>query len=250
MRCAVRGHGVHHRVGRHRRARARGGVRAVLLLHGRLGVPRRRALHLVWRWLGFHVQVLLPCLTPRWHRPQPPAWLPLMSSCIMASAAPRPHPSMALPSTACLASPDVKLASRLPLHPGTLNVECCMLQADAIASSGVFPFLSARRERQGTTRPDGHEMTKAVSTCRPMPYASGYMMGLNSGAIDFAGSGAVHMVGGYAAAAGCFVIGPRIGRFNSDGTVRPQSFLTVLLQCGTSWQEWQSYVAAAQSPKV
>ena len=64
-------------------------------------------------------------------------------------------------------------------------------------------------------------MTKGVATCRPTPYASGYMMGLNSGAIDFAGSGAVHMVGGYAAAAGCFVIGPRIGRFNSDGTVRP-----------------------------
>ncbi len=40
-----------------------------------------------------------------------------------------------------------------------------------------------------------------------------------SGAIDFAGSGAVHMVGGYAAAAGCWVIGPRIGRFNADGTV-------------------------------
>jgi Amt family ammonium transporter len=40
-----------------------------------------------------------------------------------------------------------------------------------------------------------------------------------SGAIDFAGSGAVHMVGGYAAAAGCWIIGPRIGRFNADGTV-------------------------------
>ena len=69
-------------------------------------------------------------------------------------------------------------------------------------------------------------MDEAVITCRPAPYASGYMMGLNSGAIDFAGSGAVHMVGGYAAAAGCFVIGPRIGRFNSDGTVRPHSSLT------------------------
>lgn len=41
----------------------------------------------------------------------------------------------------------------------------------------------------------------------------------NSGAIDFAGSGAVHMVGGFAALAGCFILGPRIGRYNADGTV-------------------------------
>ncbi len=59
---------------------------------------------------------------------------------------------------------------------------------------------------------------------RPSPNFLGYLVG--SGAIDFAGSGAVHMVGGYAAAAGCFVIGPRIGRFNADGTVsKPLAFI-------------------------
>ncbi len=55
-------------------------------------------------------------------------------------------------------------------------------------------------------------------SCRTAPNFLGYFA-KGSGAIDFAGSGAVHMVGGYAAAAGCWIIGPRIGRFNADGTV-------------------------------
>jgi Amt family ammonium transporter len=42
--------------------------------------------------------------------------------------------------------------------------------------------------------------------------------GFGNGAVDFAGSSVVHAVGGFAALAGAIVIGPRIGKFKSDGT--------------------------------
>jgi len=38
------------------------------------------------------------------------------------------------------------------------------------------------------------------------------------GARDFAGSGAVHSIGGFVALAGVILLGPRIGKFNKDGT--------------------------------
>lgn len=38
---------------------------------------------------------------------------------------------------------------------------------------------------------------------------------------DFAGSTVVHSVGGWAALAGCIVLGARIGKFNKDGTPNP-----------------------------
>ncbi len=46
----------------------------------------------------------------------------------------------------------------------------------------------------------------------------GRSLGLGNGAVDFAGSGVVHMIGGSLALMGAIVIGPRIGRFNKDGT--------------------------------
>lgn len=38
---------------------------------------------------------------------------------------------------------------------------------------------------------------------------------------DFAGSTVVHSVGGWAALAGAFLVGPRLGKYNSDGSVNP-----------------------------
>jgi Amt family ammonium transporter len=41
------------------------------------------------------------------------------------------------------------------------------------------------------------------------------------GMVDFAGSTVVHSVGGWAGLAGVLVLGPRIGRYRSDGSARP-----------------------------
>jgi Amt family ammonium transporter len=43
-------------------------------------------------------------------------------------------------------------------------------------------------------------------------------MHLGAGYVDFAGSGVVHAVGGVAGLAGAIVLGPRIGKFNKDGS--------------------------------
>lgn len=46
----------------------------------------------------------------------------------------------------------------------------------------------------------------------------GVNFGLGHGYVDFAGSGVVHAVGGLCACAGAIALGPRIGRYNPDGT--------------------------------
>ncbi|HEX3640277.1 MAG TPA: hypothetical protein VHV10_03195, partial [Ktedonobacteraceae bacterium] len=46
-------------------------------------------------------------------------------------------------------------------------------------------------------------------------------IGLGAGYVDFAGSGVVHAVGGWCALAGAIVLGPRIGKYNPDGSSNP-----------------------------
>jgi Amt family ammonium transporter len=49
----------------------------------------------------------------------------------------------------------------------------------------------------------------------------GINWGLGHGAVDFAGSGVVHAMGGFIGLAGALVVGPRIGKYTKDG--RPQA---------------------------
>ena len=48
--------------------------------------------------------------------------------------------------------------------------------------------------------------------------ALGTNFGLGHGHVDFAGSSVVHMVGGVAALAGAIALGPRLGKYNKDGS--------------------------------
>ncbi|MDY6836178.1 MAG: ammonium transporter [Chloroflexota bacterium] len=45
-------------------------------------------------------------------------------------------------------------------------------------------------------------------------------LSLGVGHVDFAGSGVVHMIGGFVGLAGAIVLGPRIGKFTKDGKAR------------------------------
>ena len=66
---------------------------------------------------------------------------------------------------------------------------------------------------------------------------------------DFAGSTIVHSTGGWAALAGALVVGPRLGRFRRDGSVKPippSNILTVTLGVFILWFGWIGFNGGSQ----
>jgi len=74
----------------------------------------------------------------------------------------------------------------------------------------------------------------------------GKNFGLGHGYVDFAGSSVVHMVGGVTALAGAMVLGPRLGKFNKDGTPNlpasswPRSSVPLSMSSSSSWRRSSS----------
>jgi ammonium transporter, Amt family len=68
------------------------------------------------------------------------------------------------------------------------------------------------------------------------------------GAMDFAGSGVVHAVGGFVALAGCLIIGPRIGKYSQDGKPNPipgHSTTLAVLGALILWFGWFGFNAGS-----
>lgn len=72
-------------------------------------------------------------------------------------------------------------------------------------------------------------------------WGGGWLSTLGAPFHDFAGSTVVHSVGGWAALAGVLLLGPRLGKFQSDGSVRPipgHSMALASLGCLILWLGW------------
>ena len=69
------------------------------------------------------------------------------------------------------------------------------------------------------------------------------------GFVDFAGSTIVHSTGGWAALAGLIIIGPRLGKYRRDGTVKatpPSNVLLVTLGVLILWLGWFGFNGGSQ----
>ena len=66
---------------------------------------------------------------------------------------------------------------------------------------------------------------------------------------DFAGSTIVHSTGGWAALAGVLIVGPRLGKFRADGSVKPtppSNVLVVTLGVFILWLGWFGFNGGSQ----
>ena len=78
-------------------------------------------------------------------------------------------------------------------------------------------------------------------------WGEGWLYGM--GFQDFAGSTIVHGTGGWAALAGALVLGPRLGKFRKDGTVRatpPSNVVLVTLGVFILWFGWFGFNGGSQ----
>jgi ammonium transporter, Amt family len=76
--------------------------------------------------------------------------------------------------------------------------------------------------------------------------ASDFMKSLGGGygALDFAGSGVVHMVGGFISLAGAYLVGARLGKYKDDGTPRRipgHNLTTALFGVFILWFGWYGF---------
>ena len=80
--------------------------------------------------------------------------------------------------------------------------------------------------------------------------ASEFMKNIGGGygALDFAGSGVVHMVGGFISLAGAYLVGARLGKYKPDGTPRAMpghSLTTALFGVFILWFGWYGFNAGS-----
>ena len=70
-----------------------------------------------------------------------------------------------------------------------------------------------------------------------------------AGFVDFAGSSIVHGTGGWAALAGVLVVGPRLGKYREDGSVKPtppSNVLVFTLGVFILWLGWFAFNGGSQ----
>ncbi|MDZ7734379.1 MAG: ammonium transporter [Acidimicrobiia bacterium] len=115
--------------------------------------------------------------------------------------------------------PDLASAGTDGFYPLAVPVDFFFQAAFAAAAATIVSGALA-----GRTQFRGYLIYTVVITGLIYPIVVGWKWGggwlAELGYVDFAGSGVVHMVGGFAALAGAMVIGPRIGKFGKDGKPR------------------------------